>query len=194
MSNFRRRLMMNFKKKYTPVEYLESTRTQYIDTGVKPNQNTSIEIKAMRLSSGISNPALFGVATPFFSIATAGKNLYYAFNNVGTAEISTTFDIDETAVFRNEKEKIYKNNTLVKTLASQENFQSSLNIILFGRNTNNGVERLGNFRIYYCKIFDGAQLIRNYIPMLDENSRPCLYDKVEDKFYYNEGSGEFLYE
>ena len=42
MSNFRRRLMMSIKKSklpsgYTELEYLESTGTQYIDTGIIPD-------------------------------------------------------------------------------------------------------------------------------------------------------------
>ena len=44
MSNFRRRLMMSFEKKYTPVKYLESTGTQYIDTGVYPKSTTILDI------------------------------------------------------------------------------------------------------------------------------------------------------
>ena len=30
---------------YTQLEYIESSKTQYIDTGFKPNQNTKAEIK-----------------------------------------------------------------------------------------------------------------------------------------------------
>ena len=37
-------------------------------------------------------------------------------------------------------------------------------------------------------------LIRDFIPVLDENSIPCLYDKIEKKYYYNEGEEEFKYE
>ena len=48
--------------------------------------------------------------------------------------------------------------------------------------------------IWYFKIYEGDTLVRDYIPVIDSSGRPCLYDKVEDKFYYNEGTGEFLYE
>lgn len=50
-------------------------------------------------------------------------------------------------------------------------------------------------RIYYCKIYEGDTLVRDFIPVLSlENSHenePCLYDQVENKFYYNQGSGTF---
>ena len=49
-------------------------------------------------------------------------------------------------------------------------------------------------KIYYFKIFKNGMLVFDGIPALDENNKPCLYDKVTKKPFYNEGSGEFLYE
>ena len=48
-------------------------------------------------------------------------------------------------------------------------------------------------RIYYCKIYDNDTLARDYIPVIDSSERPCLFDKVEKKCYYNQGTGEFLW-
>lgn len=56
-----------------------------------------------------------------------------------------------------------------------------------------GIQQFSKCRIYNCKIWDSDSLIRDYIPVLDKSSAPCLYDKVEEKFYYNQGEGEFLY-
>lgn len=44
-----------------------------------------------------------------------------------------------------------------------------------------------NCRIYYVNVYDeNKKLIRNYIPVLDENGSPCLYDTVtKNYFYYN---------
>ena len=36
-------------------------------------------------------------------------------------------------------------------------------------------------------------LVRDYIPVLDANDRPCLFDKVSKTCFYNQGKGEFLY-
>ena len=47
--------------------------------------------------------------------------------------------------------------------------------------------------IYLTKIYDNNTLVRNYIPVLDKNKRPCLFDKVSKTCFYNQGSGEFLY-
>ena len=62
---------------------------------------------------------------------------------------------------------------------------------------------LGNFdftnykpalaRYYACKLWNGDVLVRDFIPVLDNNNVPCLYDKVTNEFFYNQGTGQFLY-
>ena len=42
-------------------------------------------------------------------------------------------------------------------------------------------------------MYDGDTLIRDFIPILDENDVAYLYDKVEKKCYYNAGTGTFSY-
>ena len=50
-------------------------------------------------------------------------------------------------------------------------------------------------KFYSIKIYDKETqiLVRDFIPVLDKEGTPCLYDKVEKKFYYNQGTGEFEY-
>lgn len=48
-------------------------------------------------------------------------------------------------------------------------------------------------RIYSYKVWDNNDsIVRNFVPALDGNDTPCLYDKVEGKFYYNAGTGNFI--
>ena len=50
-------------------------------------------------------------------------------------------------------------------------------------------------RVYYLKMYNfDSVLVRDYIPVIDSSERPCLFDKVEKKCYYNQGTGEFLLE
>ena len=48
-------------------------------------------------------------------------------------------------------------------------------------------------RVYEFKVYDGEALVRDFIPVLDKNDVPCLYDKVSEELFYNQGTGEFLY-
>ncbi len=45
--------------------------------------------------------------------------------------------------------------------------------------------------IYEFEIIYGG-VHKYFIPILDINGTPCMYDKVEDKFYYNAGTGQFI--
>ena len=47
--------------------------------------------------------------------------------------------------------------------------------------------------VYGFKIYEGTTLIQDYVPVLDSNDRPCLFDKVSKTCFYNQGTGEFLY-
>ena len=46
---------------YTPLEYIESTGSQSIDTGVVPNENTIVEIEFMKLDDNVNYERIFGI-------------------------------------------------------------------------------------------------------------------------------------
>lgn len=201
MSNFRRRLMMNFEKKYTPVKYLESTGTQYIDTDVIFNINCEINSKFLFTNNvNNNNVAIYGLkqasssGTISFNIIPYNSNVYTSFGN----QIDIKYLKDDT--FTNASNYLHNKSGLwvdgVKKI-SYNNVSvgsNNLSIYLFARNNNGSFDRPSWAKIYYLKIFDNNNLVRDYIPVLDSSNRPCLFDKVEKKFYYNQGTGEFLYE
>ena len=49
---------------------------------------------------------------------------------------------------------------------------------LFALNNNGTSGLYAYIKLYYLKIYDGDALVRDYIPVIDSNSRPCLFDKV----------------
>lgn len=52
----------------------------------------------------------------------------------------------------------------------------------------------GKSKIYYFQMYQSNQLTLDLIPVLDQNNVPCMYDKVSDQFFYNQGTGTFGYE
>ena len=175
-----------WENQYKEVSYLESTGTQYIDTEFMPNQKTSVEIYGNQISSSGS---LFGT-NPYFVITSGSGKYRFRYNNT---IIDSTLSAITLARLKLDKNKVYINDTLLGTFNEAE-FQSNYNALLFGRNTSSGKpEEVNAGRIYYCKIWDDGNLIRDFIPVLDENDTPCLYEKVEKKYYYNKGTGDFLY-
>ena len=45
-------------------------------------------------------------------------------------------------------------------------------------------------KIYYVKIWEGDNLVRDIIPVLDSNNIPCFFDKVNTRFHYYEVNGQ----
>lgn len=45
--------------------------------------------------------------------------------------------------------------------------------------------------IYYCKIYDGDTLVRDFIPKYDAEGKPKLYDNVSNTYFENKGTEEF---
>jgi hypothetical protein len=71
-------------------------------------------------------------------------------------------------------------------------FGNGLNLYLFGFNDNGSVERIGNTKIYRCKIYWKNTLVRDFIPAKRKSDNAiCMYDRVTQTFYTNAGTGTF---
>lgn len=208
MSNFRRRLMMSFGKKYTPVKYLESTGTQYIDTGIKHTGNDIKQVLTVSFPKYVSSGEYGLIST--WAGGYAYSNLYLNtgkkirsywgggsnMENPVNIELNTKYNIehiyDLNGSYGQEHIRSLKiNDNIVSTPFSGVSTPNPHTFKIFCRGD------LGSksfMRLYALKLYVDGDLVRDYIPVIDSSNRPCLYDKVEDKFYYNNGSGEFLYE
>ena len=198
MSNFRRRLMMSIKKEneYTKLDYIEGTGTQHINTEVKTKQSLKIECI---FSGNKVSTLLFGARK-----TASLDGLVWGFNNTdhahsgfggSTKQNSTTINtIDgkkHTVVLSNE---VYTIDDVNQSLPNRGTFSNFYDIYLLTWNNANVADtRKFKGKVYNFKIYDNNVLIRDMIPVLDKNNVACMYDKVNSKFYYNSGTGDFLY-
>lgn len=198
MSNFRRRLMMSIKKQneYTELNYIEGTGTQYINTEVKTKQSLKIECtfsgnqKSTLLFGGRKTKSLDGLAWGF-------NYVDYAFSGFGgntqknNTTVNTIDDKKHTVVLSNE---IYTIDGIDQVLPNRGTFTEFYNIYLFTWNNSDIADaRRFQGKVYEFKIYDNNVLIQHLVPALDSENTPCMYDKVTQKFYYNNGTGDFLY-
>ncbi len=192
----------NYKKKdsqnmqLTKVNYIESTGTQYIDTGVKPSNSTKVDIKFMYNSL---NGFVYGSRT-----SSSGSDAHeFIINASGLvfpqfdgqhSEVSSSYNkIGEEYILSNSQSGAYINGNLIKSY-NTATFSSKHSMFLFGLNQNGTVEyRKFIGRLYYCKIYNGDTLVRDFVPVIDGSNIACLYDRVEKKCYYNAGTGTFSY-
>lgn len=200
-------------KSITVLDYIESTGNEYIDTEFKPNQDTRVRTKFYINEPGnYSNRQLF---------SARGNGLYYGesklIKNSYNGIFNDYYGTDYTNIYTNDENnfnpvynpvvypltiEIYKDKNISYYIVNGYkgsntrdyiNFQLDYTMYIFASNNTGNVYESSNLRFYYLKLYDGNKLIRDYIPVLDYDKVPCLYDKVEGKFYYNKGTGEFLY-
>lgn len=176
---------------YMLVEYIESTGTQYIDTGFIPNQDTRVvcDVEWTPASSGSSY--LFGAenASVSTSFSFAGNNGRYriVYNNA-----ETYFEMSYSGILNIDMNKnVLEVNGTQLASGTYATFAPSYTMYICCVNRKGSPYGLHSSKIYSCKIYDNDVLVRDYIPVRDEKGVACLYDKVEKKFYYNAGTGEF---
>ena len=188
-------LVTNIRKprKWRRYEYLQSSGTQYIDTGIYGNLNTKVDLKITTTED--ANYSIFGdyVATnqSTFCIgrASGAAKIFAQFDSVASNIINvlpsvanTTYTISlskDGFINDNIKYREYPNATTFTTTNTLKIFEAFYS-----------AKNKGKFKLYYCKIYDNDTLIRDFVPA-QYNGQYGMWDLVEDKFYRNAGTGSF---
>ena len=191
-----RSVLYTVEKEYTELEYIKSTGTQYIDTGYYPDSNTNAKYKVSLSSYTTYGPHLLSSKNYYFPLLRGYTN-HIVGKRGGTEFSSTEISPVINTIYEIEAfwdGKIIINGEEIGTLTNTgEADTTTLHLGAYGGDTSN-TNYILNGKIYYCKIYNKNTLVRDYIPVLDKDGIACFYDKVEGKYYYNQGDGEFLYE
>lgn len=185
---------------YTEVEYIQSSGTQFIDTGVKPYK-TKTEIKFSAPTTPNNATFVAGAGSTNTSpvkryyVLQYKDNSFYSYSTSGTSITLGTYNGNpHTIIYNDSQNKVYFDNVekgTISDLSSALNY----NMYLFGYNYNGGFYDSMSSRIYYCKITDknnNNTLIRNMIPCYRNSDNVIgMYDTVNNVFYTNSGSGTF---
>ena len=146
------------------VEYLESTGTQYIDTGFTPNGGNS----SYQMASVYNN-----------SDVTASSSFKFQSNN------RYILDLDKN------KYTVYKNSVEVYSYSHPTgNFQLIHSIELFRLNI--ATPRYGKLRLYSSIIYDDGVLVRDLIPVRC-GTVGYMFDRVSGHLFGNAGTGDFIF-
>lgn len=182
---------------YTRLEYIQSTGSQYIDTGFKPNQDTRLVCEAKCPTNSGSN-FLFGgrasISSNKFSFGSSTDKYYIGYGNSGSnVEASKISDYSGILFIDANKQ----NWTIAADAVTEEitggtysTFTSPVNLVLFACNTN-GTFAYGSATLYTCQIYDNGTLVRDFVPCKNASGAIGLYDTVNEIFYTNKGSGTF---
>lgn len=179
--------------KYTPLEYIASSGTQYIDTGYIPNQDTRVYAECVLPIASGSTQALFGSrvssSSSQYQFVTQGG--YYRTDYNTTINNFTQTSFGDTKFYIDKNKNITDVNGQYNIEQTYGTFTCPGNMYIFATNNNGSVYGYASAKLYVLKIYDNDVLIRDFIPAKDEIGNAGLFDKVEEKFYYNAGTGSF---
>lgn len=183
---------------YQELSYIESTGTQWIDTGIKTGTNIKIDFEYEATAfngSTFCAPMSARVSNLSNSISYGFNYLdtYASFGNNAEMQIIPTVSLGEKYHIVQDKTALYTNDVKTPYKSGQTTtFTTLLNLYLFARNNKGSV---GNYfwgKIYYAKIWDNNNLVRNFIPCFRKSDNAVgMYDTVGGKFYTNSGTGTF---
>ena len=195
----RRRLMWQkaqsgLPEGYTAVEYIQSSGTQYIDTGRKLTQDSDITIDFRIVGEKNRGAGIFG------SRQSASENNLTLFQNKDPNAFNgdfseyqkhrfTTASSLERTKIRMNKAGAWVNDILKKSWSDVADFETPTNGLIFDVGNNNWTNNRAVMRLYSYTDGDAQQLV----PCLDANGVPCLYDLIGKTTLYNQGTGSFTW-
>lgn len=182
----------------TFIEYIESSKAQYINTGVVPNSKTKVETKMAWTSGGGSQVNGWGssgsVESFFWGVNSNNKFVVSVSSNYTAVETEASFDT-KPHVFLLENGAQAFDGELIGADTIGDTAEAGQTMYLFGLHGEwqaTGMTSACSTRMYYCKIYTEGELIRDYKPAIDSNGIACLYDAVECKYCYSIGNEAFL--
>jgi len=180
---------------YQRVEYLESTGTQHIDTGVAPNIYTTdlaFDCATLAINNRVwgAGETIGGVAYSYKEYTTAAGVVYLGADS-GAA---LGHAIGDRAVISVVGGVAYNNGVAKKTYTGVD-VTLTRSLHLFGelQGVAPGTVVNGLSRVYGGWIKQSSVLVRNYVPCIRKtDSVAGMYDVVNGVFYTNQGTGNFI--
>ena len=176
---------------YTALEYIQSSGTQYIDTGRKLTQDSDIIID-FKLINNNKSVGIFGARE------SAAKNNLAMFRDgdlfVGDFSEYPKYRFKANVSFNRTKIRMNKTGVLVNGVLNTSwsgvaNFETPTNGLIFDVGNNNWTGNKAVMQLYSYTDGNAQKLV----PCLDTEGVPCMYDLVSQKPFYNAGTGSFTW-
>lgn len=181
---------------YQPVEYVQSSGTQYIDTGVKPDNTMKVEIK-FKPTNNTSTYCLFGGRDSL----SGDRKSFAVWSSINNSAGKPRFDFGSTSASATSATSTTNWNIVIKDGASNTfngmltnnataTFETNYNAYLFAMNTGNSVASNMAGQVAYCTIWKSGAIIRNLVPVRRKADNVVgMYDTVSGAFFGNGGTG-----
>ena len=173
----------------TLLEYIASTGTQRLNTGIKPNQNTTLHIKfsTSHVDGGCLAACDAGWQSSGFGIwcnaIACGSSSLYPTDLINDGKIHE-MTLSGDAIAYDHGVQIWS--------GTKTSFASQYDLPLLCLNRSGSFSEYIVAKLYACQIYDNKTLVRDYVPILDPSGVACLYDYVNEEYCYNAGTGSFI--
>lgn len=185
---------------FQEVEYLESSGTQYIDSGYVPKLETKLQVKSSLNNTGTTHDGcLLGTRNSpqeqfliWFNDNNNNINISPRIRKINNI-VYANFNYDEKIVVIFDKNGAIINGTTY-SITPPTSLTISHNLTIFALNDNGTIDsRYFTGKLYELKLWDNSVLIRNFVPCYRKADNVAgLYDLVNGVFYTNAGTGSFV--
>jgi len=183
---------------YVRVNYIESTGTQYIDTGISYDEHSEYVIDCdvavtsiNTVYSGWNSGGIFGVGNSKWQHGTG--YVTGDFNVFEKTNIKLTIEKELSSRTLMTVTQGDNSATITRTHSGINNY-ASMDYPIFAY-TNNSDSLQGNvkMRLWSMEITVNNEVVRNFVPCYRKIDNVIgLYDVINGKFYTNSGTGEFI--
>ena len=186
---------------YTQVAWIESTGSQYINTGYTI-QSEEMKVVLQFAYTGVhSDSTLFGSETSGltgageYSICPHGLPEFYV---GGSKKLPAGYtpQINETCILAIEANQGVLTDTWNDNVPHTQNYINGLNhtypIFIFSNNISAVARQFASIKLFSFALYDSGNLVRNFVPCISPNGAAGLYDLVNGQFYGNQGTGSFF--
>lgn len=178
------------------VEYLQSSDTQYIDTGIAPSTDFKCEIKAELITHtntfevllGSLDDNVYGTALGFL------KNGGYPYIEFGRTNTSVSVSPLSLRIYKSS----LKNGVMTMNAdgtSTTKNYNGDVpnkSLYLFCRHNGNSASNFVSAKVYYCKIWNSGNLVFDAIPVR-VGQVGYMYDSISGNLFGNSGTGDFIF-
>lgn len=182
-------------EEHQELEKITVDKSCYFDTGIVPNDDTRFNLKVHPKHTQISGSWFFGVRSALSKYTlSVTDNWYCTRGSIESApgrskcwldictvsqksEAPNTFTFNGTDVSINDASGMDFNNHTAYICNVNNNGQPYTDAGFGGD-------------LYFCQIFDGSNLIADFVPVKKTDGTLCLYDKIKHTYLYNLGTGK----
>lgn len=198
----RRRGLMANKLYDAQVEYIETDGEAFIDTGVIMDSNLKFDISFYEPVTSVGN-IVFGGRTNThkleFAVGNDSGMWAWRYRTVTKSKDFDNYQHSGNYIVNNIPYPYLINFTCDETFhylnsSATAYFTLNLSFTIFASHASDGVSvHIPGVRLYYCKLYNGDNLVRDFIPVR-KKGKGYLYDKVTDALFGNAASvGAFTY-